>query len=184
MSWKWFIPCLALALISCHRTQPQSPTRRSGQTAVKVDTTVLTLLEINQRMAAQADNELLALVDSLQKKDSISFAQLRCGAWRKQRDEQTKQLATYAQSPKPNENWLVTWKVYSLQGEFLQDAEGVYTIKHFDMPLAIEEAVDDMVEGETTTLYAPWYSAFGQQGTSNIKPYTNVRLDVTLKEKE
>ena len=52
------------------------------------------------------------------------------------------------------------------------------------MPLAIEEAVDDMVEGETTTLYAPWYSAFGQQGTSNIKPYTNVRLDVTLKEKE
>ena len=109
-------------------------------------------------MAAQADNELLALVDSLQKKDSISFA--------------------------PNENWLVTWKVYSLQGEFLQDAEGVYTIKHFDMPLAIEEAVDDMAEGETTTLYAPWYSAFGQQGTSNIKPYTNVRLDVTLKAKE
>ena len=66
----------------------------------------------------------------------------------------------------------------------LQDIEGVYAIMHLDMPIAVEEAVVDMYEGEKAVVYAPWYVAYGMQGTNVVKPYTNVRFDVTLKGKE
>lgn len=150
----------------------------------KADTTVLSLMEINQRMAAQADAELMALVDSLQKADGSEFAQLSTGGWKKRRDAQTREAAQYADSPKPVEHWLVRIRTYSLQGVLLKDVEGVYTIKHFDMPIAVEEAIDEMCEGETATIYAPWYTAYGMQGDKTVKPYANVRFEVTLKEKQ
>ena len=150
----------------------------------KADTTVLSLMEINQRMAEQADKELMALVDSLQKADGSEFAQLSTGGWKKRRDAQARETAQYADSPRPPEHWLVRIRAYSLQGVLLKDVEGVYTIKHFDMPIAVEEAIDEMCEGETATIYAPWYTAYGMEGDKTVKPYANVRFEVTLKEKQ
>lgn len=170
-------------LAGCHRTAPQGPSKRSGMKH-KADTTVLTLMEINQRMAAQADAELLALVDSLQKADGSEFSQLPTGGWRKRRDAQARGAAQYANTPGPGERWCVRMRVYTLQGAFLQDIEGSYIIKHLDMPIAVEEAVDDMCEGETAVIYSPWYTAYGMKGNKTIRPYTNVRFDVTLKGKD
>lgn len=165
--------------MACHRTAPQSPSRRSGMTQ-KEDTTVLSLMEINQRMVEQADVEILAIIDSLQANNDAQFAQMECGAWRMRTDAQ----ARYGDSPKPTEHWRVAMRVYTLNGKLLQDIEGVYAIKHNDLPIAVEEAVEDMVEGGATIVYAPWYTAYGMKGTNSVKPYTNVRFDVTLKGKE
>ena len=169
--------------MACHRTAPQSPSRRSGMTQ-KEDTTVLSLMEINQRMVEQADAEILAVIDSLQTNDDVQFAQMDCGAWRMRRDAQTHGEAQYGETPKTTEHWRVAMRVYTLGGKLLQDIEGVYAIKHNDLPIAVEEAVEDMVEGEAAIVYAPWYTAYGMKGTNSVKPYTNVRFDVTLKGKE
>jgi len=178
-----YILLLLFLLCGCHRTAPQGPSKRSGMKQ-KADTTLLSLMEINQRLAEQADIELMALVDSLQKADGSEFAQLSTGGWKKRRDPQAREAAQYADFPKPPEHWLVRIRAYSLQGDLLKDVEGVYTIKHFDMPIAVEEAVDEMCEGETATIYAPWYTAYGVKGDKTVKPYTNVRFEVTLKEKQ
>lgn len=141
-------------------------------------------MEVNQRMVEQADAELLTIVDSLQETEDAQFAQLACGAWKMRRDEATREIAQHAETPQPREHWLVAIRVYTLEGNLLQDIEGVYAIKHYDMPIAVEEAVEDMFEGETAIVYAPWYTAYGMKGTKIVKPYTNVRFEVTLKGKE
>ncbi len=135
-------------------------------------------------MVNQADRELIAIVDSIRQADGVEFAQMSCGSWRQRRNEQTRTAAQFGRSPKPNEKWLVRLQVFDLRGTLLQDIEGYYTIKHFDLPIAVEEAVDDAYEGETIVLYAPWYTAYGMKGSDTVKPYTNVRFVVTLKGNE
>lgn len=141
-------------------------------------------MEMNQRMAERADADIFAMVDSLRKADGSEFVQLPCGAWKKRRDEAERLAALYADTPQMNEKWRVHFRTYTLDGDMLQDVEGDYTIKHYEMPLVLEEAVEDMYEGETAVVYAPWYTAFGVHGTDIVKPYTNVRFEVTLKSKE
>ena len=170
-------------LSACHRTAPQSPSRRSSD-GTKVDTTVLSMMEINQRMAIHADRELLRVVDSVRAADHVDFAQMSCGGWKMRRDSITREKSLYEDYPRPNENWRVHILTYDLQGHMLMDTEKVYAIKHFDMPIAVEEAVEDMFEGEKTVVYAPWYTAYGFQGAHHVAPYTNIRFVVTLKEKE
>lgn len=173
----------AILLSACHRTAPQSPSRRSSD-GTKADTTVLSLMELNQRMAAHADRELFRIVDSVRQADHVDFAQMSCGGWKMRRDSVTREKSLYADSPRPNENWRVHIQSFDLQGHMLMDTEKVYTIKHFDMPIAVEEAVEDMFAGEKTVVYAPWYTAYGLHGEHNAPPYTNIRFVVTLKEKE
>lgn len=174
---------MALAMIACHRTAPQSPSRRSGK-GEKADSTVLALMEGNRRLVDQADKDILAVVDSVQKADKVQFAQMSGGGWKMRRDSTNREIAMYSQPPKPNENWRVRIQTFSLNGKLIRDMEGVYTIKHYDMPLAVEEAVDDMFEGETAIVYSPWYTAYGTRGTDFIAGYENVRFVITLVSKE
>lgn len=70
--------------------------------------------------------------------------------------------------------------IYTLGGELLQDIDGMYTIGNGEIPLGIEYALRELYRGESGIIVAPWHAAFGVDGTGNIAPYTNVRIDISI----
>ena len=142
------------------------------------------MMEVNQRLVTQADKDILRLVDSTQNADGVQFAQMSCGGWKMRRDEASREKALYAPTPKPNEHWRVHVQTYGFDGKLYRDAEGIYAVKHYELPIAAEEAIEDMYEGETSVVYAPWYTAYGPHGNEFIGGHKNVRFVITLKGKE
>ena len=55
----------------------------------------------------------------------------------------------------------------------------LFTIGSGDLPTAINRSLTQMCMGEQMTIIAPWYTAYGIEGTSLIKPYTNLRIILT-----
>ena len=135
-------------------------------------------------MADHADKEVLAIVDSVRNTDNVDFAEMSCGGWKMRRDSITKQQGLYADNPKMDEHWTVHILTFDLHGHQLLDTEKVYKIKRYEIPVAVEEAIEDMFEGETTVVYTPWYNAYGAHGNQYVPPYTNIRFVITLKAKE
>ena len=173
---------LALVLSACHKTAPQQPSQRSGQEQ-PIDTTMVSLMEFNRGMAEKADAMVLAYVDSIQRVTTDTFALMSCGGWKRRRHATERQVALYAESPTFRERWEVRLKTYMLNGRLISDMQGVYDIKHYDLPIAIEEALEDMYSGETSDVVAPWYTAYGFRGKGPVAPYENVVFKVTLMDK-
>lgn len=171
------------AMMACHRTAPQQPTRRSSETPPS-DTTLMALMEVNHRMACEADKILISLADSLTKATGIEFAQMSCGGWKSRRDSLARKRGLYADSPKYDESWSVRLRTFHLDGTLVSDTEGVYKFHHFDLPIAVEEALEDMYTGEKAYVLAPWYTAYGIHGNQLIAGYENVRFEVTLGERK
>ncbi len=167
---------IAIALVGCAKTAPQRPSQRSGQPP-RVDSTVLGMIEVNERLAEEADKEVAQWIAN---HPAAHFHQMECGAWRLQRDEATSLRAQTAPTPQPKEKWTIHYQVRHLDNTLAEDIEGTYTIARGELPAAIDEAVQQMIADETTTLIAPWYSAFGMKGTDHIKPYENVIITITL----
>lgn len=175
--------CIALAIVGCNRTAPQKPSQRSSESP-KADSAMMALMEINQRMASQADKELLEQIDSLTKADGREWARMNCSGWKIRRDEETKQKTLYSDNPKPKETWQVRVRVKHLDGQMAEDTECAYAIRSYKLPIAVEEALEDMCSGEKTEVYAPWYCAYGIHGNDLIEPYESVKFEIYLGEKQ
>ena len=50
-----------------------------------------------------------------------------------------------------------------------------------ELPMAVEWNMDELHPGGMARMYAPWYTAFGQQGTAHIPPYENVMIEIELR---
>ena len=72
-------------------------------------------------------------------------------------------------------------KVCDLNGHLLQDSEGTYTIGKYELPVAVDLNIGEWHQGTRIKMFAPWYSAFGMQGTKEIPPYENVMIELELK---
>ena len=135
-------------------------------------------------MACEADRILLEMADSLQRTTGIAYAQLYCGGWASKRSAEDRNKYLYDDTPQFNEKWNIHIRTYRLDRTFVSDTEATYTIKKYDLPIAVEEAIEDRCAGETITVLAPWYVAYGIHGNDNIAGYENVIFEVTLKEKK
>lgn len=144
---------------------------------------MVSLMEFNRDMATKADDAVLAYVDSLQRATGETYALMSCGGWKRRRNVEERQAALYADSPTYRERWEVRLKTFNLNGQLISDVQGTYLIKHYDLPIAIEEALEDMCAGETSDVVAPWYTAYGFRGKGPVGPYENVAFKVTLLEK-
>lgn len=140
-------------------------------------------MEVNKRLANEADKTLLHMADSLHEATGTEFAQLSSGGWKSRRDSLSREKSLYAETPQLKEKWRVRFKTLRLDGSLISDTEGIYAIKTFDLPLAIEDALDDMYPGETALVLAPWYTAYGIHGNEHVPGYENVMFEVTLGEK-
>lgn len=65
--------------------------------------------------------------------------------------------------------------VKDLQGNLLLDEQKEYRLGHCDLPEAVEHNL-----AAQRSILAPYYVAFGSQGTDAIPPYTNVIIEIEL----
>ena len=67
-----------------------------------------------------------------------------------------------------------------LNGLILADIEDVFAVDSGDLPTAINRCLRQMRRGEQMRIVAPWYTAYGIEGTNIIKPYTNLVITLTI----
>ncbi|MCM1034897.1 MAG: FKBP-type peptidyl-prolyl cis-trans isomerase [Paludibacter sp.] len=159
-----FITILAgiLLLYGCNKTKPQAPSHRTEQN----DTTQLALVLLNQRMAEEADKELIHYIQ--QEPDTYTLDTY--GYWYRYNN--------HTQLPHLQKDQYVVVKaqIYDLQDQLLTDSEETICIGKKQVIPVIDQMLPQLREGEECTLLAPWYTAFGPIGSDAVPPYTNVKI--------
>jgi predicted exporter len=159
-------------IAGCTNTAPQRPSQRKGETP-KADSTALALMELNQQMAQAADDQLHRLAQE----QSEPYALYEADTWIAILDHG----ATDAEHPKFGQEQTVHMRTYDLSGHLLLDSEGTYRIGAHELPQAVDANICELYPHAKARLLAPWYAAYGLQGTDYIPPYENVMIELELK---
>ncbi len=168
-----YIICLIL-LTACGGRGPQGPQRPANRDdRSRRDSDLVAMIQVNQRMAEEADREVIRYVQA----DTLHrYAQCNQGAWVARLTEMLEN-----EQPKMGEPVQLHMLVYTLDGrDLLWDVEGEFTIGRGELPLGIEYALRELRRGEQGRILAPWHAAFGVDGADNIPPYSNVRIEITI----
>lgn len=166
--------CMLLSAGGCGGRGPQRPSQRSG-TKPEADSAALALMEMNQRMAIAADEEVLRYVQG--REDGERFAQMPfSNAWVRVQEKGDEQSA----GPKKDETWRLHIKTYSLKGQLLLDTEQEYRIGRNELPMCIEMNISEWHRGARLVIVAPWYAAYGMMGTEDVPAYENVLLEISI----
>lgn len=168
----WVIGIVSLLLASCGEPAPQRPSQRKSRPP-QVDSTAMALLELNQQLAASADKLLTQKIQTL----SQSYALYDSSVWMYIIDRGDETTA----SPVEGEEWTVHMRVYNLDEKLLVDSEASYRLGKYELPQAVDGVMGELHHGAQARLYAPWYTAFGMQGTAQVPPYENVIIDIELR---
>jgi FKBP-type peptidyl-prolyl cis-trans isomerase len=69
-------------------------------------------------------------------------------------------------------------QVYELNGQLIADVSETFEIGSASkpLPLAMDKALKMLRQGEQIQIIAPWYTAYGVEGTDEIKGYTNLKI--------
>ena len=161
---------LILALSAC-TISPQRPSQRSGQTA-EPDSATLAMVELHQQLADAADRELSA------------YRREHPGRWFEQGDGSWCQPDTiplnYAYSPsRPIAMRIIT---RDIKGKMLSDVQGYFEIGKCQLPPAVENFITTNFPQSTVNfiMLAPYYVAYGSQGTDAVPPLTNVIMEIDI----
>lgn len=151
-------------LCGCNRTKPQSPRHKTPPR----DTIQTALLLLNQRMAEEADLELMQYVN----RQTENYTLDANGFWYK--------ITSRTDLPQlqKEQNIRVKVRIFTLQDHLLSDMEEVICIGKKQVIPAIEEVLPLLCENETCLLLAPWYVAFGPVGSKTVPPYTNIKIEL------
>ena len=166
--WSALILCACL-LASCGKRKPQLPSNKQPKT----DSVALAMVEMNQRLVQKANDELASYVVASEQ----PYVQDDQGFWYMitNRTEgltlQKEQTVTIAQ------------QVYLLDGTLCEDMVMTLQIGKKQVPTAVDSALLLLHEGESASILAPWYLAYGQYGNNaKIGAYTNVRFEISVME--
>lgn len=158
---------LGVCLMGCNRKRPQYPANKAV-----VDTTAVSLIEMNKLLVSSADKELAEYVAKLPEKYTWDEA----GFWYR--------MIVHSNLPKIRADQEVTihTRMSPLKSEtFCEDAIQTVTLGKKQLPTALELMLTQMREGEQAHILAPWYLAYGQLGDGACIPaYSSVRINVTL----
>ena len=164
---------VAVVLLSCGGKGPQKPSRRLGQ-AAEPDTAQLALMEMNFRMVEEADKTIMAY--ALAQEDSYALYQAHSWLHFFSRGDES--------TPAPRlqkEEWQIHMVVYTLEGRMLLDTEQHFTFGKFTLPSCVELNREEFHHGTHARIIAPWYTAFGAQGTAEIPAFENVIIDLEIR---
>lgn len=159
--------CGLLAMVGCTQ-QPQQVRRLSEKQ--EPDTALLAQLDFNQQMANAADKACKTWVEN----DSATYTLDEFGFW------YSKTITLNTDSLKQGEQVLIHLQMAELNGQALADVEETFTVGAGDLPLAVNRCIKQMGRGEEMRIIAPWYAAYGVEGTKLIKPYTNLIITLTI----
>jgi len=161
---------IAAVMLSCSQTGPQRPSQRMGESP-KADSAQIALMEMNQRLAAAADETLMHTVQA-QEED---YALYERGTWVHIADNGD------AAQGSPQEECTVHMRVYGLNGTLYSDELISARIGKYELPQAIDANISNWNHGAKIRMYAPWYAAYGMQGTTRIPGYENVIIELEIK---
>ena len=161
-----------MLLYSCGGVAPQRPSQRKGQSP-ETDSTQLAIMEMNLQLAKAADRAVLETAQA----QADSYALYEGSAWMHIYDkgDETQLVGHY------NSVCNLHMRVYTLDGRPLEDIEGTYTVGKYELPNCIEQNLRELHPGARVRMYAPFYTAFGAQGTAHVPPYENVMIDLEWK---
>ena len=146
---------ILVLLCGCGGQGPQRPSQRKGEKP-KEDTTQLALMEMTLRMAEAADKAVEQAVQAQEE----PFALYEAHAWI--------HLFDPGRTEEPT--------------KLLEDTKGTYTLGKNELPHAVDQNLREMHPGAKMRMFAPWYTAFGQQGTTHVPPFENVIIDLEIEE--
>ena len=159
----WVIGLLLL-LVGCNKT-PQ-PVRHLGNDT-QPDSLLMAQLYFNQRMINEADKQCLEYI----KHDTLhTYAQDEFGFW------YTILQHTTQDSLQKGQHLDMHIQIFELNDSLVADIKENLQIGSGELPMAINKALNNLRKGEQIQLIAPWYTAYGVEGTSIIKPYSNLRI--------
>ena len=166
----WVIGLLLL-LVGCNNKTPQ-PVRHLGNDT-QPDSLLMAQLYFNQRMTDEADKQCLEYV----KHDTLhTYAQDEFGFW------YTLLYQTTQDSLQKGQYVDMHIQIYELNDSLITDVKENLQIGGGELPVAINRALHNLRQGEQIQIIAPWYMAYGVEGTSIIKPYSNLRIVVKVAE--
>ena len=157
---------MLLALVAC-RQEPQKVRHISQQE--EPDSALMAQMAFNMKMAGAADRACSDWV----KQDSLTYTQDDFGFW------YTKTIRLHADTLQKGEVVLTHIQVCELNGTLLADIQDYFPVGSSDLPIAINRSLKQMSRGEEMRVIAPWYTAYGAEGTALIKPYSNLIITLT-----
>lgn len=154
-------------IVSC--TQQPQPVRRLSEQQ-EPDSAMMAQMAFNMHMATGADKACSTWV----KNDSATYVMDEFGYW------YTKTIHLNTDSLQQGEQVQLHLQMATLDGQMLADIKDVFTVGSGDLPLVINRSLKQMSKGEQMRMIAPWYTAYGVEGTKLIKPYTNLVITLTV----
>ena len=163
--------CLLLMMLVTGCNKSPQPVRRLGDE--KPDSLLMAQLYFNQRMISEADKQCLEYI----KWDTLhSYVQDDFGFW-------YTILQRTAQEPLQKGQYAdMHIQLYELNDSLVADIQESLQMGSGELPVAINRTLNNIRQGEQVQIITPWYAAYGVEGTSIIKPYSNLRIVVGLGE--
>ena len=158
--------------VGCGQPNPQRPSRRMGQP--QVDTMALNLMKFNQRMREEADKTLQA---KAQRDPNERYALYQWGAWIHVIEPGNEE----AGKPELGKECELHMRIYSLAGKPYHDTEQTAHAGKYELPTAIDANITEWHHGASVKIAAPWYAAYGIQGTAQVPPYENVIIELDIR---
>lgn len=162
------VVCLLLILLWAGCAKQPQPVRHLHDKQ-EPDSAMMAQMRFNMHMADAADRACQQAVGA----DSLRYTLDDFGFW------YAKTLRTTGDTLRTGQQLTIHLVMSELSGKTIADVQDLFTIGSGDLPTAINRSLTQMCMGEQMTIIAPWYTAYGIEGTALIKPYTNLRIILT-----
>ena len=164
-----YIPVLLLVLLTlscCGRVKPQGAANKP-----ETDSTALALMEMNFLMALDADQ---LLIDSV-RASGLSYVLDQHNVW------YCRLVSTEGQQVENGMHVEYSAVIRNLEtGALLEEITEETQVGKRVVLRAIDVVLPQMRVGETFRLMAPFYNAYGRDGSDNVPPLTNVTILLTV----
>ena len=154
-------------LVGCQK-QPQK-VRILNENPV-LDSTMMAQLQVNIHLADVADRECKAFVEA----DSITYAMDDFGFW------YAKTITGNTDTVQPGQELSLHIQISEIGGSLISDIKHHHVMGSGELPTAINRSLKMMCIGDQMQIVAPWYTAYGVEGTSLVKPYSNLFFIITI----
>ncbi len=151
-------------LMACGKTQPQRPTFKNRPQ--EADSTVVALVEVNQRMAADADSRLAHYATE-------DYALQEEGYW-------VSGLHDIETGFSDSTQVCVRMQVYDTEGNLYEDRHETFCVGKTGDMRVLDPVLRQLHRGDSVSILAPWYMAYGSLGSQVVPPYTNVRIELRV----
>ena len=152
----------AWLLVACQPTPQRA--RHLGEEQ-EVDSALLARLQFNIRLSDAADKACSMMVEA----DTLRYELDDFGFW------YAKTISHEGEDLVAGQEVMLHLQISELDGTLITDTKGSFVIGAGDLPLVVIRSLRMMVQGEQMKVIAPWYTAYGVEGTAIIKPYHRIQ---------